>query len=80
MTRARANDLVAALSPEHERCTMTELTSQHVRVIEGILDALEIRLRQAQEEGDVDRVAYLRQQIAAREEELAALLEEELGS
>jgi hypothetical protein len=59
---------------------MTELTSQHVRVIEGILDALEIRLRQAQEEEDVDRVAYLRQQIAAREEELAALLEEELGS
>jgi hypothetical protein len=51
---------------------MTELTSQHIRVIEGILDALEIRLHQAQEEGDVDRVAYLSQQIAAREEELAA--------
>jgi hypothetical protein len=57
---------------------MTDLRARHIRVLESLLEVLEMRAEQAEEQNDDDRAERIRTQMAARAEELAALLEEDL--
>ncbi|MZR14243.1 hypothetical protein GQE99_14565 [Maritimibacter sp. DP07] len=57
---------------------MTDLRARHIRVLESLLEVLEMRAEQAEEQNDDDGAERIRTQMAARAEELAALLEEDL--
>jgi uncharacterized protein YpmS len=61
-----------------ERCVMANLRARHIRVLESLLEVLEMRAEQAEEENDADEAESLRTQITSYESELAALLEEDL--